>query len=73
MKTNGDLLMRSSQSSRIADPLNTSGAIDPKLSASAMVYYPHKKRLNEMGELIKSSTNFVLPNIRMYCVLKLIR
>lgn len=57
--------MRSSQSSRLADPMNTSGVIDPKFSTSSMVYYPHRKRLDEMGEIIKAKTNFVLPNISM--------
>ena len=70
MKTNGDLLMRSSQSSRIVDPLNSSGVMDSKFASSAMVYYPHRKRLDEMGEIFKSNTNFALPHIsKQYCLI----
>lgn len=53
LESNGDIMMRSSQSNRISDLLNASGNIDSMSILNQSTLIAPRKRLDEVGEVIK--------------------
>ena len=53
LESNGDIMMRSSQSNRISDLLNASGNIDSMSIVNQSTFIAPKKRLDEVEDVIK--------------------
>lgn len=63
LETNGDILMKSSNSIRPDRKLNSSEYSEPNLPNNSDFYYRRSKP-EDLGQIIKNQKSFNLPNIR---------